>query len=65
MRGTKRGFKRKDLINRVKMLEYSLANYVERQKNSELVIDLYIEMKKDEKKFKKFIEKKRVDAEHK
>mgnify|MGYP003137775451 FL=1 len=65
MRGTKRGFKRKDLINRVKMLEYSLANYVERQKNSELVIDLYIEMKKDEKKFKKFIEKKRADAEHK
>jgi hypothetical protein len=38
---------------------------VERQKNSELVIDLYIEMKKDEKKFKKFIEKKRADAEHK
>ena len=65
MKGTKRGFKRKDLINRVKMLEYSLANYVERQKNSELVIDLYIEMKKDEKKFKKFIEKKRADAEHK
>ena len=47
------------------MLEYALANYVERQKNSELVIDLYIEMKKDEKKFKKFIEKKRADAEHK
>ena len=65
MKGTKRGFKRKDLINSVKMLEYALANYVERQKNSELVIDLYIEMKKDEKKFKKFIEKKRADAEHK
>tara|TARA_R110002020_G_scaffold173835_1_gene364810 strand:+ start:2249 stop:2446 length:198 start_codon:yes stop_codon:yes gene_type:complete len=63
--GTKRGLKRKDLINRIKMLEYALSNYIERQKNSELIVDLYIEMNKDEKKFAKFLDKKKKDAEHK
>ena len=51
MMGTKRGLKRKDLINRVAMLEYALSNY--------------IEMNEDGKKFKKFLEKKKEDGEHK
>jgi len=65
MIATKRKLKRKDLIQRVKVLEYALANYIERQRNSELVIDYYIEMNKDEKKFQKFLDKKSKDAEHK
>ena len=65
MIATKRKLKRKDLIQRVKVLEYALANYIERQRNSELVIDYYIEMNKDEKKFKKFLDKKSKDAEYK
>ena len=65
MIGTKRGLKRKDLINRVKMLEYALSTYIERQRNCELVLDFYIEMNKDEKKFQKFLDKKKEDAEHK
>jgi hypothetical protein len=59
MMGTKRGLKRKDLINRVAMLEYALSNYIERQRNCELVLDFYIEMNEDGKKFKKFLEEKR------
>ena len=65
MIATKRKLKRKDLIQRVKVLEYALANYMERQRNAELVLDCYIEMNKDEKKFKKFLDKKSKDAEHK
>ena len=65
MIATKRKLKRKELIQRVKVLEYALANYIERQRNSELVIDYYIEMNKDEKKFQKFLDKKSKDAEHK
>ena len=65
MIATKRKLKRKDLIQRGKVLEYALANYIERQRNSELVIDYYIEMNKDEKKFQKFLDKKSKDAEHK
>jgi len=65
MIATKRKLKRKELIQRVKVLEYALANYMERQRNAELVIDYYIEMNKDEKKFKKFLDKKSKDAEHK
>ena len=65
MIATKRKLKRKELIQRVKVLEYALANYMERQRNAELVLDCYIEMNKDEKKFKKFLEKKSKDAEHK
>ena len=65
MMGTKRGLKRKDLINRVAMLEYALSNYIERQRNCELVLDFYIEMNEDGKKFKKFLEKKKEDGEHK
>jgi|TARA_R100001530_G_scaffold5942_2_gene7161 hypothetical protein len=62
---TKRGLKRKDLIQRIKVLEYALANSIERQRNCELVLDSYIKMNKDEKKFEKFLDKKRKDAEHK
>mgnify|MGYP003680467758 FL=1 len=65
MIATKRKLKRKELIQRVKVLEYALANYMERQRNAELVLDYYIEMNKDEKKFQKFLEKKSKDAEHK
>ena len=62
---TKRGLKRKDLIQRIMVLEYALANSIERQRNAELVLDFYIEMNKDEEKFKKFLDKKRKDGEHK
>ena len=62
---TKRGLKRKDLIQRVMVLEYALANSIERQRNAELVLDFYIEMNKDGKKFEKFLNKKRKDGEHK
>jgi hypothetical protein len=65
MIGTKRGLKRKDLINRVKMLEYALSNSIERQRNCELVLDFYIKMNKDEKKFQKFLDKQKEDGEHK
>ena len=65
MIGTKRGLKRKDLINRVKMLEYALSNSIERQRNCELVLDFYIKMNKDEKKFQKYLDKQNEDAEHK
>ena len=65
MKATKRGFKRKDLINRVSMLEYALSNSIERQRNCELVLDFYIKMNKDEKKFQKFLDKEKEDAEHK
>ena len=62
---TKRGLQRKDLIQRIKVLEYALANSIERQRNAELILDFYIEMNKDEKKFKKFLDKKRKDVEYK
>ena len=65
MIATKRKLKRKELIQRVKVLEYALANYMERQRNAELVIDYYIEMNKDGKKFQKFLDKKSKDAKHK
>jgi len=65
MMGTKRGLKRKDLINRVKMLEYALSNSIDRQRNCELVLDFYIKMNKDEKKFRKFLDKQKEDGEHK
>ena len=58
--GTKRGFKRKDFINRVAMLEYALSNYIERQRNCELVLDFYIKINKDEKKFQKYLDKQKV-----
>ena len=65
MISTKRGLKRKDLINRVKMLEYALSTYIERQRNCELVLDFYIKMNKDEKKFQKYLDKQKKDGEHK
>jgi len=62
---TKRGLKRKDLIQRIMVLEYALANSIERQRNAELILDFYIEMNKDGKKFEKFLDKKRKDVKHK
>ena len=62
---TKRGLQRKDLIQRIKVLEYALATSIERQRNAELILDFHIEMNKDGKKFEKFLDKKRKDAEHK
>ena len=47
------------------VLEYALANSIERQRNAELILDFYIEMNKDGKKFEKFLDKKRKDVEHK
>ena len=46
---TKRGLQRKDLIQRIKVLEYALATSIERQRNAELILDFYIEMNKDGK----------------
>ncbi len=66
MIATKRKLKRKELIDRVKMLEYALANYIERQRNCELALDFYIEMNEDKKKFQKFLdEKRKKDSKHK
>jgi len=66
MIATKRKLKRKELIDRVKMLEYALANYIERQRSCELVLDFYIEMNEDKKKFQKFLdEKRKKDSKHK
>ena len=48
---TKRKLQRKDLIQRIMVLEYALANSIERQRNAELILDFYIEMNKDGKKF--------------
>ena len=47
------------------MLEYALSNSIDRQRNCELVLDFYIKMNKDEKKFQKFLDKQKEDAEHK
>tara|TARA_R110000737_G_scaffold219268_1_gene235384 strand:+ start:304 stop:525 length:222 start_codon:yes stop_codon:yes gene_type:complete len=62
---TKRGLQRKDLIERIKFLEYALGNTIERGRNCESILNLYIEMNKDEKKFTKFLDKKKKDGEHK
>ena len=47
------------------MLEYALSNSIDRQRNCELVLDFYIKMNKDEKKFRKFLDKQKEDGEHK
>ena len=60
---TKRGLKRKDLIQRIKVLEYALSNSIQRQRNCELILDYYIEMNGDDEKFQKFLDKKAEDAE--
>ena len=48
---TKRGLKRKDLIQRIKVLEYALSNSIQRQRNCELILDYYIEMNGDDEKY--------------
>jgi hypothetical protein len=62
MIATKRKMKRKDLIDRVKTLEYVLSNVITNARNLELIIDYYVEMNGDVKKFEKFLDKKREDA---
>jgi len=59
---TKRKMKRKELIDRVQTLEYVLSNVINNARNLELIIDYYIEMKGDVKKFEKFLDKKQEDA---
>tara|TARA_Y100000031_G_C8154917_1_gene354151 strand:- start:356 stop:568 length:213 start_codon:yes stop_codon:yes gene_type:complete len=59
---TKRKMKRKELIDRVQTLEYVLSNVINNARNLELIIDYYVEMKGDVKKFEKFLDKKQEDA---
>ena len=54
--------KRKDLIDRVQALEYVLSNVITNARNLELIIDYYVEMNGDVKKFEKFLDKKQEDA---
>ena len=54
--------KRKDLIDRVQTLEYVLSNVINNARSLELIIDYYVEMKGDVKKFEKFLDKKQEDA---
>ena len=58
MKGTKRGLKREQMIGKIKMLEYVLNITIQRLQNYEAVLDCYIEMNKDQKKFRKFLDKK-------
>ena len=60
---TKRKMKRNELIKRVQALEFVLSKVNSSQRNLELIIDYYIEMNKDVKKFEKFLDKKAKDAE--
>jgi hypothetical protein len=62
MIATKRKMKRKDLIDRVKTLEYVLSNVITNARNLELIIDYYVEMNGDVKKFENFLDKKQEDA---
>ena len=59
---TKRKMKRKQLIERVQTLEYVLSNVINNARSLELVIDYYVEMKGDVKKFEKFLDKKQEDG---
>jgi len=61
---TKRKMKRKQMLERIAELEYYVSNLIIKSRNLELVIDYYIEMKGDSKKFDKFIEKKSEDADN-
>ena len=54
--------KRKELIDRVNTLEYVLSNVITNARSLELVIDYYVEMNGDVKKFEKFLDKKQEDA---
>ena len=56
--------KRNELIKRVEALEFVLSKVISSQRNLELIIDYYIEMNKDVKKFEKFLDKKAKDAEN-
>ena len=62
MIATKRKMKRKDLIVRIHTLEYVLSNVITNARSLELVIDYYVEMNGDVKKFEKFLDKKQEDA---
>ena len=62
MIATKRKMKRNELIKRVQTLEYVLSNVITNARNLELIIDYYVEMKGDVKKFEKFLDKKQEDA---
>ena len=62
MIATKRKMKRKELIDRVHTLEYVLSNVITNARNLELIIDYYVEMNGDVKKFEKFLDKKQEDA---
>jgi len=63
MIATKRKMKRSELIKRVEALEFVLSKVINSQRNLESVIDYYIEMNKDVKKFEKFLNKKAEDAD--
>jgi|TARA_R110000851_G_scaffold184295_1_gene333656 hypothetical protein len=63
MIATKRKMKRNELIKRVEAMEFVLSKLINSQKNLELIIDYYIEMNKDVKKFEKFLDKKTEDAD--
>ena len=54
--------KRKELIDRVNTLEYVLSNVITNARNLELIIDYYVEMNGDVKKFENFLDKKQEDA---
>ena len=54
--------KRNELIKRVQTLEYVLSNVINNARSLELVIDYYVEMKGDVKKFEKFLDKKQEDG---
>ena len=55
--------KRNELIKRVEALEFVLSKVISSQRNVELIIDYYIEMNGDDKKFQKFLDKKAENAE--
>ena len=58
MKGSKRGLKREQMIDKIRMLENALGNTINRLHNYEMILDYYIQMNKDEKKFQKFLDKK-------
>ena len=61
-----RGLKRQLMVDKIQMLEYAVGNTINRLRNYEVILDYYIEMNKDEKKFQKFLDKKsKEDGQHK
>jgi hypothetical protein len=66
MKGSKRGLKREQMIEKIRTLEYALGNTINRLRNYEVILDYYIQMNKHEKKFQKFLDKKAEEnGEHK